>query len=196
MALHIVDLFHGDTGIDFHALKAGGVDGVILKATQGTGYTDPAYADTMARARSVCFPVVGAYHYFDKTAPAVQQVDHFLSVARLKPGEFAALDTEEWTNGTVSRVNQALALLDKALSVKVCHYANRSTFHDLFPQETGRLQWVAAYDAPRPPGALFWQFTERARVAGAAGQVDESIFFGTLAQLQPYLIPGKVAIHG
>ena len=188
--LHIVDLFHGDieAGIDFHKLKFDGVDGVLLKATQGDSYIDPKYADTMARVRSVGFSVVGAYHFFTPDAPADVQVEHFLSVAGLKAGEYAALDTEQWGQGTPAHVLTALGLLDKAFGVKVIHYANKSDFAQYFAADPDRLRWVAAY-GPRPNGATFWQFTDRARLQGETHVMDESVFFGTLAQFQKYAIP-------
>ena len=47
--------------IDFNAVKASGVTGVIVKATEGTGYTNPFYAQDMAGARAAGLDVA-AYH--------------------------------------------------------------------------------------------------------------------------------------
>src|SRR5580704_1612884 len=40
----IIDLSHNNANVDLAQAKAGGVQGIIHKATQGTGFSDPTYS--------------------------------------------------------------------------------------------------------------------------------------------------------
>lgn len=55
--MKIRDISHHDTGVDLS-----GCDGVIVKATEGVGYTDPALDANVAAARAAGKPW-GLYHY-------------------------------------------------------------------------------------------------------------------------------------
>ena len=49
----VIDLYHGDkVNIDFSSVKSTGIDAVILKATQGVSFADPAFAPRVANARA------------------------------------------------------------------------------------------------------------------------------------------------
>jgi lysozyme len=82
----VVDLYHGDVLADekdpvasFAKLKAAGIAGVILKATQGAHNHDPTYAARSAAARQAGL-LVGAYHFNTGEAVA-DQVQGFLDAA-------------------------------------------------------------------------------------------------------------------
>jgi MYXO-CTERM domain-containing protein len=51
---------------------------VIIKATEGTTYTNPYYSDDASKARAAGL-VVSAYHYLRYTSTGAAQADHFLS---------------------------------------------------------------------------------------------------------------------
>jgi lysozyme len=79
----VVDLSHHNSEVDLGQAKAGGIVGVILKATQGTGFVDPMYQENRAKAQPVGL-LCGAYHYA-VGADGVEQADHFLSVGSRRP---------------------------------------------------------------------------------------------------------------
>jgi len=70
---------------------------IITKATEGTGWTDPTFADY--------FPAIkaggiarGAYHFHRKAYPPATQAAHFINIvqsAGIAPGDFVILDVEE-----------------------------------------------------------------------------------------------------
>src|SRR5438270_14055260 len=81
----IIDLSHWQATVDFTAAKAGGIEAVILKATQGATWIDPRFVKRCAQATHTG-PLVGAYHFCDSSPPAAQ-VAHIMAV----PGEIPVL---------------------------------------------------------------------------------------------------------
>jgi lysozyme len=67
----------------------------ILKATQGTSYTDSDFAENWAALKSAGV-VRGAYHFFDATVSGVDQANYFLQVVgTIEPGDLPpTLDIE------------------------------------------------------------------------------------------------------
>ena len=91
-----IDLSHWQAGaLDFATAKRAGVRFVIHKATEGTGYTDPGYAQRRAEVAAAGI-VFGAYHFAKPTGTPEAQARHFLSVARPVKGDMRpALDFED-----------------------------------------------------------------------------------------------------
>jgi lysozyme len=99
----VVDLFHGDLMYsdahhtdpvaDFRAMASAGIWGMIHKATQGIGVSDPAYARRVQNARLAGL-LTGAYHF--NTGDTVQgQINHFFDVAQPDYRTLMALDWED-----------------------------------------------------------------------------------------------------
>ena len=92
MTPSVVDIYHGNIVLSFPALKAGGIVGVIHKASQGQSVVDGAYA--ARRSAAVAAGLLwGAYHFLDLTDGATQ-AQHFLSVANADAETLVALDWE------------------------------------------------------------------------------------------------------
>ena len=88
----VIDIYHGDNVIDFAAVKASGIVGVIHKATQGTGIVDTSYATRRKLALAAGLKW-GAYHFMSLEDGAAQ-AEHFLSVADADAETLVALDWE------------------------------------------------------------------------------------------------------
>ena len=159
--------------IDWAAVKAAGVTTAIIKATEGTGYTNPFYAQDVAGAKSVGIDVL-AYH-FASWGLAAAEVEHFISVA----GNLArVLDIETGTNVTWIRAFlQGLGVAQGQCMT----YGSASTLKDIYAQIPS-LAWPAAYGQNYPGWGVLWQFTSSATVAGISGNVDESRWYGTETQ--------------
>lgn len=78
---------------DFRWLNEAGIWGLIHKATQGKGVTDPAYAKRTAAARSDGL-LTGAYH-FNAGDTISRQVNHFFDAADPDANTLMALDFED-----------------------------------------------------------------------------------------------------
>jgi lysozyme len=71
----IVDLSHWNENVDFKLAKEDGTVGIIHKATQGTKYKDPKYAERRKAAEDEGL-LWGAYH-FGVRGNGTDQADHF-----------------------------------------------------------------------------------------------------------------------
>ena len=102
----VADLSHWQSSVNFAALAADGVIGVILKATQGTQWVDATFAPRAQQALSAGL-LLGAYHFADASAPDAQAA-HFLSVAGsiVGPSGPLAIDIEANAIGGTVTVEQ------------------------------------------------------------------------------------------
>ena len=185
----IVDLSHDDCynpstkqdTLQFSVLKLSGVQGVILKATQGSSFVDPTFYERYARAITV-FGVenVHAYHFLDGT-PASDQMDHFLDVT--KGVKFLWLDYEQ---NNPSQCSLDIAVLSCHLIQDSLNYwpgmygsdkdllgsaIDESHFVSVCPL------WLASYTVNEPEhlGVCdLWQFSENLNIHGTT--YDASCF--------------------
>lgn len=157
--------------IDWPEAKKAGVKYVIHKATEGTGWTDPAYADRRAEAKSngVLF---GSYHFaHPQVGNAKAEAEAFLKFAAPAPGDLApALDLE------VNEHNMSEAQLTTWVAewFKVVFAALKIekgflyTRFNLRSKPKGVVLWVARYNndnarpvVPQPFKTwAMWQFTD------------------------------------
>lgn len=187
----IVDLYHGDD-VDFHALVAAGVKGVLLKASQGETGVDPRYASYRTRAASVGL-LVGAYHFYDPLGDPVKQANHFLAVALPAKGDILpALDSE--TDGPhVGPNTWACAQAIKTRLGKMPQlYAGDSFFQTRLKAYFGAGQcplWIARYSSHKPvTTCAMWQFSESVRIPQEPNPLDADIYFGTLADFKAKML--------
>ena len=182
--IDIVDIYSGDDPVDFHAIAAAGAVGVILKATQGSTYNDPNFAEYRSRALTVFDAgCVHSYHFLDDT-DAETQMAHYVSVTQGMPGRW--LDYEENPDGDTCTL---------ATAVAACHIlqGKQGSFPGMYGSDADLLGaaldaghftvcplWIARY-RPEPPdhACQLWQFSE-----GVAGDPTIS---GKLYDLDSYL---------
>jgi lysozyme len=93
----VFDLSHFNGKVDLAAAYAAGQRGVIHKATEGSGYVDPMYADTRTQAASAGL-LWGAYH-FGVGGDAQAQARHFLATAKPDADTLLVLDLESNPDG-------------------------------------------------------------------------------------------------
>jgi lysozyme len=128
----VVDAYHGDVFVsdahktdpvaDFAALAQAGIWGLIHKATQGIGVSDPAYRSRVRNARAANL-YTGAYHFnTGDTIPA--QVNHFFDVAEPDAMTLMALDFEDNRTSQMSlaQAAQFLQLADEKLGRPIWLY--------------------------------------------------------------------------
>jgi len=153
--------------IDYAAAKQAGVIGAIVKATQGTGYTNPYYTQDVDGFTAVGVPAI-AYHFADFTDAAAEAA-YFVSVAGSRA---RVLDSE--TNTNVAWQNAFLTALNLPGSEEL-DYGSASSL----PRSGIRsFLWPAAYGI-NPGFGVCWQFTDVRSVAGMPGTVDASEWTGT-----------------
>jgi lysozyme len=105
--------------VDLVQAAGDGIVGVIHKATQGTGFTDPMYKINQQKAADAGL-MWGAYH-FATGSDAVVQADHFLAVANPDETTLIVLDFEENTQGPSMTLDGAHAFVNR-INEKVGRY--------------------------------------------------------------------------
>ena len=218
----VIDVSHHNGAIDWPAVAAAGIALAVIKATQGTGFVDPAFARNRNAAVQAGVLTV-PYHFLDIADPD-SQAAHFLAVSELAPGQPAMIDWE--TAATLSSVVAfGRAVADRTGRDPLAYYG----FAQLTQASPDLSRWplmLPAYPrgdrpgdyrllverAPRlPPGRPaiwarsgggaprpydFHQYTPAGRVAGIVTPVDRSIWVGSLANLQAWYATGALPAIG
>ena len=205
MSVLLVDV-NNNGSVDWHKMKATGVQGAFIKATQGDSFVDPMWRHHRAAAQAEGL-LVAPYHYFVGNGTAVAQAQHFIATVGGFSGLLPfALDLEidgpqRAGVNPKAYVHSALAFLAEMRThlpnVKPWVYSYRDFFQWLgnptaFAAVGARL-WEAAYNASPHPLAgwttiSMHQFTDQGHIAGSGG-VDEDRFVGDFADLKALVIP-------
>ena len=175
------DISHYQNGkLDLAIAKRAGIKFLYHKATEGERYTDPNYNKRRAEAAAAGIPF-GGYHFARPGAKdAIKEAQHFLAVAKPKPGDLRpALDLETTEGRTLAQLRewarQWCSEVEKATGVKPIVY----TPFDLGEAVKGSLLWRPRYNNQNRPPSLawdIWQFSNGRlgkpnKVAGL-GRVD------------------------
>lgn len=164
--------------IDFNAVKASGIVGVMIKFTQGLNYQNPKARSNAAAARAAGL-LVGAYHVaqLDKNSPELE-AEYFL---RSIDGELidlaTALDIESFGTALIPVPQQwaeawLAAVSDRAPYTLI--YLNEYLFGMLNGAPWGYGLWAAQFT---PPGSTvsFMEQLPPIDVPGINGAVDISV---------------------
>lgn len=164
----VFDVSHWKT-IDMTQAVAEGLQGVLLKCTQGLTGVDPTYQAQYLKAAAAGL-LLGSYH-FGTDGDGKAQADHFLSVAS---AGLVVLDFEFNPNGTSMSVVEAADFVQRVFDTKGIWpgvYADRDHLMRLAasPVITDNCWvWIARYSdqIPVSPAGLkpwsLWQYTDGA----------------------------------
>lgn len=204
--IRFIDISNWQGGIDLPALLPS-IDGVLCKATQGTGFVDP-YCDGWIQQCIITGKPWGFYH-FAGDDDATEEADFFIDNCwnyfrngipvldwegvRDSSGNIIFEQPVEWVNEFVERVHHAT-------NVWPWIYANPWRFNQggVNPN-CGR--WVASYPEVSHPtfaqaqswkcpdadgNVVAWQFCSDGRVSGYDKNLDCSLFYGDVDQWRAY----------
>lgn len=159
-------------------LGGGGQPFCVVKAIQGTDYTNPDFTSDVAAAKAVGF-AVAAYLMDEGTADPAGEEAKFKLVAGAAIAQF---DDIELPDGLAQGVyiTHVQALLSQA---HVIQYLNQSEVTAGFPEGAGL--WLAQYNGQ--PGTtsnpcLIHQYTSSGVIPGDAGQFDMNFWLGSETQ--------------
>lgn len=190
---------HQDTGGDsiaWNSVRDSNNRFAIIKATEGTDYTDDAYAKFAQGALDSGLSV-GAYHYARPAKDPVAQANNFANVLNTGPATTLppVLDLEvdeglspqelhDWTRTFLTELENKTGRRPMVYTYRYFwleQMGNTGEFAD-YPL------WLAAYQnkAPAPVGGWdtvdIWQRSESGRVAGINTPVDLNLFNGNHGQ--------------
>lgn len=200
--LNGIDISGAQKGIDLTKVDAAFV---IIKATEGVGWTDPEFQNNLASARKAG-KKVGFYHFARPLAQsgntAQAESDTFVAAVKplLQPGDFLALDWEAENQQDVAWAKEWLDRVYAATTVRPLFYADLEVVNDYdWSSVSGTYGlWLAQYPTSSAQGygplaahgvytgnwkLVIWQYSSKGSLAGWTGDLDLDIFFGTEADL-------------
>ena len=184
--LNFIDISSHQAGMDLNAVLPA-LGGVIIKATEGTGYVNP-HCDPWVQTAIKMNKPWGFYH-FAGGSDAVREANYFYSNCKNYFGH--GISVLDWETGqTVSWVNQFVRHIHELTGIWPWIYANPWRFNQ-GGVEANCGRWVAQYpgfnsfdvakkNKPQSTQGLVcaWQFTSKGIVDGWGSQVDCDLFYG------------------
>ena len=198
-----IDISHWQKGIDLGAID---VDFVIIKATEGNGYTD-VMCDTFYQKAKSLGKKLGVYHFArpDLGNTAEAEADWFIKETLGYHKE--AMLVLDWESGDLTNVAWAKAWLDRVYSktgVKPVIYMSASVMHSADWSSVANADyglWVANYGTndgtaqesvfnryPLKYWSFYalWQYTSKGRLNGYNGNLDLNYFSGDTTAWDKY----------
>lgn len=195
MSLLVADISSHNTILNWGTFL-GSLDGLIVKISEGVGYTWPGAANALTQARKAG-KLAGVYHFARLNDPVVE-ANYFLANYAHQPGEVIVLDWEPgaapdpdgWAYAWCQRVIAVTGVVPLVYLNK--YYATQQS---QWPKtrSLGCQLWAAWYGIdngqPQPgrpsfspwPSPVLWQYTSAGTLPGSAGSLDLNQFYGTAA---------------
>jgi lysozyme len=200
----------GGNPVDWSAVRRSGVRFAVIKATEGTFYTNPYFATDRHRAWAAGIGV-GGYHYARPAWPAstaVDQANYFLRQLGDTRGTLQLapiLDLEATGGLSAARltiwVRTFLETVETRTGRAPLLYTYPAYWNNIMNNSSAFMRyplWVASYTGGPGPGALpggwpkwmLWQYTPAGRVSGIVGTVDLDVYCCTMVSF-PAAIDGR-----
>ena len=166
---------------------------VFIRATAGNDKVDGQFEENWLGAKKQKI-IRGAYHYYRPNENSLEQAKLFIKTVQLRKGDLPpVLDIEKLPKGQSLDslkigLRRWLNAVEAHYKVKPIIYTGEKYYDDFLKEDfSDYLFWIANYNFYREKIGedwLFWQFTEKASVAGIKGNVDVNIFNGDVEQLR------------
>jgi lysozyme len=204
-----IDVSSNNGSIDFAKVKAAGYSFVLVKATEGATWNDPAFLANYRAAKAAGL-IRGAYCFArPRTSSAVNEADAYVDTV-FRAGGFdglpPVLDMEDEGGLTASELAHWILAWEGRVRARTAKqpliYASTAFLQEhLVPAArmiTHIPLWVACYNGGRPPHDVgpwthwtFYQWTETGAIPGHSGHVDFSEFAGTVEELRKFCGVGE-----
>ena len=197
--MNFIDIASWQAGIDLDKMfRTNPLDGVIIKATQGTGYVNPEYAAWFKWLTEHNKPL-GVYH-FANGQDATAEAKHFYAYTKSAIGKAIPIldyELDALKRGT-GWVKQFVDAYRELSGVTCMIYCSLSVIHD---QDWSKLTecplWIAQYADGNPvygfldkpwqrggvsPFSKYWmhQYTSNGHLNSWGGRLDLDKFYGTV----------------
>lgn len=175
-----VDVSHHKGTIDWPRVRADGMSFAYLKATEGTTFTDPRFAENLRGATQAGLRA-GGYHYFTLCGEGVPQAEHFLSVIGERTTLPPAVDVELNGNCDPGPPREVLLAELRAFIDAVETRSEKGMVVYLYPDleeryriadDLDRRQWVRSLGERPSRDWWLWQKSDSARIDGIDSPAD------------------------
>lgn len=198
-----VDVSSYQGEIDWTVLCHQGIQFAFIKATEGSSFVDPNFADNYQAAQKTSLRI-GAYHFFSFDSPGRTQAENFISVVSkiddmLPPVvdfEFYGDKEANLPDAEVTRMelDRLLEELEAYYGMQPIIYATEKSYALYLSGHYASYDiWIRnVFTKPKPLNNqtwTFWQYTNREHLAGYTGDeyyIDMNVFNGTLEDFMNY----------
>lgn len=205
MSIKGIDISHHQSRPNFSAVKNAGIGFVILKATEGVNYVDPAFIANVDAAKAAGLPI-GAYHFLRATSIDQQCKDFVAAIKPHGPYTCIGIDVEnpngnpEISNLGKAEITSRILKLNSAIrtagfTCDVYVYASKSWFGTYIDtarcKAAGMKIWMAWYSNATPDNTNrsslcdMWQWSSSGSVPGVAGHVDMDVCYQNVGAVKP-----------
>lgn len=186
--LNFIDISSYQASLSLVAVSKS-IQGVIIKATEGTNYVNP-YCDTHYQQAKKCKLLRGFYHFAGNNDPLAEAAFFYRNVLGYLHDGIPILDWEG--EQSVDWVNRFVRQFHDLTGIWCWIYANPWRFNQ-GGVEKNCARWVASYPAvshptfaqaaqwgcPKADGnVVAWQFCSDGRLNGYTGNLDCSLYYG------------------
>lgn len=197
-----IDVSHYQGTINWTSVKNSGKTFAIVKATEGTTYTDPKFASNWAAMKAAGL-IRGAYHFGRPGTDPVVQANKFCDVVRPTTGDLQmTLDIETTDGKTPSQVRAWIVAFLNRVQARTGRPGIIYTGFYFWRDSAGNGSnlncplWLAAYTSSPTayvPAAwstwTFWQYTGSGSCPGITGAVDRNAGNLSLTTLNRLRLP-------
>lgn len=196
-----IDVSHFQNDVNWQEVKQAGISYAYSKATQGVSDVDPRYKQNRAGSAAAGL-YHGSYHFYVAGDDPVKQAQLYIkTVQKLEDNPMPpVLDLEQGGMKPGIHVKQYqedvmtwLNMVEKALGMRPVIYTNHPFGNQYLNDARFAAYelWVAEYGVAEPKipaawakkGWKMWQRTERGKIEGAIGNVDNDLLKGVPADL-------------
>ncbi|MBL0012824.1 MAG: glycoside hydrolase family 25 protein [Flavobacterium sp.] len=165
----------------------------FIRSTAGTNKLDQEFRQNWKNSKENGI-IRGAYHYYRPNENSIEQANFFISNVTLEKGDLPPiLDIESLPkNQSIDSLKVGLkrwlTIVDAKFRLKPIIYTNEKFYEDFLKDDFSEFQfWIANYNfftETMQDDWLFWQFTEKASIAGIDGNVDVNLYNGSPKMLR------------
>lgn len=169
------------------------IEFVVIRSTAGKDKVDAQFKENWLAAKNRKM-IRGAYHYYRPNENSLEQARIFIQTVQLQKGDLPPvldiekLPKEQSIDSLKKGLKRWLKVVEAHYKVRPIIYTGERYYDDFLKEEfSDYLFWIANYNLYREKIGedwLFWQFTEKASIAGIKGNVDVNIYNGDVAQLR------------
>ncbi|MGZ5304823.1 MAG: glycoside hydrolase family 25 protein, partial [Bacteroidia bacterium] len=202
--IHGLDVARYQKQINWPVVKKTGVEFVFIKATEGIGLKDSFFDVNWQQAKEVGVRR-GAYHFYIAEKDPALQAANFIYNTQMEPGDLPPVLDVEVTRGMSGKVIREgvqvwLDMVEKAYDKRPIIYTGYHFYRNYLQGHFNDYPlWIAHYNGYEKTKLdrewLFWQHTDRGKLAGIKKEVDLNVFRGNIADLDSMCIPAKPAVN-
>lgn len=190
-----IDISSHNGMMNLDAAADSGIRFVFIKATEGVDFKDSNFRINYDKARHAGMKI-GAYHFFRFDRDGIDQAKNLLTTIDGRKLDLGvAIDVEKHGNPDgIDSTMIARRLIDMAeflnlSGYRVTFYTNREGYSEYLQQTVpGSILWICSFTPDNSHLEwTFWQYDHHGKVPGIRGDVDLSVFCGSLQEWENYL---------